>query len=126
MNTVLADNTDLEIWEGWVGDTQSMAATWHRVNRKAQCGFQIFNTWQGCFTLMLLADGKWSTPVQNCTNAQKVRQTLLQYMSKRIELLNNNHEYTDRVERSFKQAHAQINQWMNDQSKVAAWMNQHR
>ncbi len=126
MNTLIADNLDLEVWEGWVGDTHSVAATWHRASLKAHCGFQLFSTWNGCFTLMLLQEGTWSTPVDKTRDPLKVRQAMIRYMSQQIEALNRTGLYTDLLADSFTQAHRQVNQWLNEQAKMSDWFNQYK
>lgn len=126
MNTLLADNSDLEIWEGWVGDTHSVAATWYRTDKKARCGYQLFSTWRGEFTLMLLIDDKWTTPINKSKEPFKVRQEILKYMSERIAKLSESKKYTDKVEASFNQAHSQVNDWLNEQMKLVDWFDKYK
>ncbi|HET9843566.1 MAG TPA: hypothetical protein VFP93_02790 [Gammaproteobacteria bacterium] len=121
MNTVLANNTDLEIWEGWVGDTHSIAATWYRQKNKAQCGFQVFSTWHGYFTLMLLHKDVWQTPVSRLQDPRKVRQLLFKYMSDQIAHVNRKGALTPQLEKSFQVAQESVNQWVNEQVKVLKW-----
>ncbi len=121
MNTVLIDNTDLEVWEGWVGETNSLAATWHRTDKAPRCGIQLFCTWQGRYTLMLLSENQWTTPIENEQNQGKVRQALMKYMSSEIRAINESNRLSEKVENSFEQAQTHINLWLNDQAKAAKW-----
>ena len=126
MNTVFANNTDLEVWEGWVGDTHSVAATWHRKDNRAQCGFQLFSTWHGHFTLMLLYGDQWKTPLHKTVSADKVRKAIFLYMSSQIELINQKDLFSPKVEKSFHDAHLQINEWLNEQVKIIKWFDKQR
>lgn len=127
MNTFLIDNLDLEIWEGWVGQTHSLAATWSRKNKKARCGFQVFHaTNGGGYTLMLLDDGTWDTPLHQVRDLATLRRTFLKYMSHQIQLSQRENYYTTVIETSFTDAHCQFNQWINDQVKTEQWLEQQK
>ena len=127
MNTFLLDNLDLEIWEGWVGQTHSLAATWSRKDKKAQCGFQVFHaTNGGGYTLMILDKGHWSTPLHQVRDLATLRRTFLKYMSGQIHQSQLENRYTTLVETSFSEAHCQFNQWMNDQVKTEQWLEQQK
>lgn len=126
MNTLLLGNTDLEIWDGQVGDTHSIAATWYRKNKKAQCGFQLFASWDGTVTLMILENGNWTTPIHKSKHVQLVRRHMMEYMSKHIAKINQLNDLSAETQSSFSQAQLALNDWLKEQSKVIQWVQHFR
>lgn len=118
MSNLVVDNQDLSIWEGWIGDIHSIAATWHRAGDRALLGYQLYAGSDGCISLILLDNGIWHTKVRNVVGHQAIRREMLRYITKNIARCNQQGALTETLEESFIQAQKQLNQWLIEQSQV--------